>query len=287
MRRGMLLPAEFQGTGKDLVAFARNVEAHGFDSMWVSEVSGREVMSTVGWLLASTTSLRLGTAIASVYARDASTAAMATHTLAELSGGRFTLGLGVSIKWLVELRGQKWETPLDKATGYLDAMGRMVVKSPAPAEPAKVMFAAHGPKLVQTVRDRVDGIITINVPPAHTAEIRSLLRPDQELMVIKTIIPDTNPVTARALAREALAVYLEAKQYWNLWPKYGFDETTDHIPGGSDRLIDMLAAWGDTETIERSIQEYEDAGATEVVLRLPVDSAKVDWSTIAPFAKRH
>jgi len=285
MRRGILLPAEFQGAGSDLVGFARGAEAHGFDAMWVSEVSGREVMSTVGWLLASTTTLRLGTAIASVYARDASTAAMATQTLAEMSGGRFTLGLGVSIKWLVELRGQKWETPLAKATSYLDAMSRMVVQSPPPVEPAKVMFAAHGPKLVERVRDRVDGIITINVPPAHTAEIRSLLRDDQELMVIKTIVPDTDPISARALAREAIGVYLKAPQYWALWPKYGFDES-DNIPGGTDRLIDMLVAWGDTAAIEASIKEYEDAGATEVVLRLPVDSAKVDWSTVAPFAAK-
>jgi len=286
MARGMLLPAEFQGAGDDLVAFARNAEAHGFDSMWVSEVSGREVMSTVGWLLASTTRLRLGTGIASVYARDASTAAMAAHTLAELSGGRFTLGLGVSIRWLVELRGQQWEKPLSKALNYLDAMGRMEVRSPAPERPAKIYWAAHGPELVETMRDRVDGMITMNVPPAHTADIRSLLRPDQDLMVIKTIVPDPDPDSARALAREALDVYLQAQQYWNLWPKYGFDDS-DKVPGGSDRLIDMLAAWGDTATIERSIQEYEDAGATEVVLRLPVESSKVDWSTVAPFARRH
>lgn len=285
MRRGMLLPAEFQGTGRDLVTFAQGAEAHGFDSMWVSEVSGREVMSTVGWLLASTTTLRVGTAVASVYARDASTAAMAAQTLAELSGGRFTLGLGVSIRWLVELRGQQWETPLHKASTYLDAMATMDVRSPKPAEPAKIYFAAHGPKLVAQVRDRVDGIITINVPPAHTAEIRSLLRDDQELVVIKTIVPDTDPVSARALAREAVDVYLEAPQYWALWPKYGLDES-DHVPGGSDRLIDMLVAWGDTDAIEGSIRDYEDAGATEVVLRLPIDSAKVDWSSVAPFARR-
>lgn len=284
MRTGLLLPAATQGRGQDLTAFAQRTEELGYDSLWLSEVAGREILSTAGWLLASTTRLRFGSAIASVYARDASTAAMATHTLAELSGGRFALGLGVSIRWLVEQRGQAWEKPLQKATAYLDNYEAMEVLSPAPERPAPVYFAAHGPKMVAAVKDRVDGLITINVPPAHTADIRAQLRDDQDLLVVKTILPETDPDTARALARDTVRVYLTANQYWTLWPKYGFDES-DNIPGGSDRLIDMLVAWGDPAEIQRQIAEYFDAGATDVILRVPADSSEaINWSIINDLA---
>ena len=284
MRTGLLIPAARQAAGDDLITFARRAETLGYDSFWLPEIAGREVMSTAGWLLASTSRLRVGTAIASVYARDGSTAAMASQTLAELSGGRFALGLGISVRWLVEQRGQVWEKPLEKARSYLNAYGAMEVLSPAPQEPAPVYFAAHGPRLVETVKDRVDGIITINVPPAHTADIRAELRDDQDLLVIKTIIPETDPETARALARDAVDAYLDVPQYLSLWPKYGFDES-DNIPGGSDRLIDMLVAWGDAPEIGRQINDYFDAGATDVILRVPADSSDaINWTILADLA---
>lgn len=284
MRTGLLLPAATQGRGQDLTAFALRAEELGYDSLWLSEVAGREILSTAGWLLASTTRLRFGSAIASVYARDASTAAMATHTLAELSGGRFALGLGVSIRWLVEQRGQVWEKPLQKATSYLDGYEAMEVLSPAPERPAPVYFAAHGPKMVAALKDRVDGLITINVPPAHTADIRAQLRADQDLLIVKTIVPETEPGMARELARQTVGTYLKAAQYWPLWKKYGFADS-DLVPGGSDRLIDMLVAWGDAAEIQSQINEYFDAGATDVILRVPTDSSQaINWSIVDDLA---
>ena len=284
MRTGLLLPAATQGAGSDLTAFAQRAEQLGYDSLWLPEIAEREVVAAAGWLLASTSTLRVGTAIASVYARDASTAAMAAHTLAEFSKGRFVLGLGVSIPWLVEQRGQVWEKPLAKAGGYLDAYAAMDVLAPAPEQPAPVYFAAHGPRIIDMVKDRVDGLITINVPPAHTADVRARLRDDQDLVVIKTILPETNADTARALARKAVAAYLDAAQYWSLWPTYGFDES-DRVPGGSDRLIDMLVAWGDTASIASEIAAYFEAGATDVILRVPTTGGDaVSWPILDALA---
>ncbi|MGI9622142.1 MAG: LLM class flavin-dependent oxidoreductase [Acidimicrobiales bacterium] len=263
-----------QGTGEELTAFGRRAEALGYDSMWLPEIVGREAMASAGWLLASTSTLRVGTAIASVYARTGSTAAMASHTLAELSGGRFVLSLGVSVRWLVEQLGQTWEKPLSKAADYLDDYEAMDVQVPPPPRPAPVYFAAHGPRIIDTVKDRVDGIMTINVPPAHTADVRAQLRDDQDLIVLKNIVAETDPDKARAQARERVAVYLLARQYWTLWPKYGFDDS-DNVDGGTDRLIDMLVAWGDADKIQGQVNEYFDAGATDVVL-MPASAADAD-----------
>ncbi len=275
MGTGVLLGAWDQGTGEELTAFARRVDELGYESLWLPEIVGREVMSSAGWLLASTSTLHVGTAIASVYARPAATAAMCAHTLAEFSGGRFSLTLGVSVQWLVEQLGHVWEKPLAKASSYLDQYEATQPQSAAPTQPAPLYFAAHGPRIIDAVKDRVDGIMTINVPPAHTADVRGRLRDDQELIVLKNVQPETDPDRARALARERVAIYLQARQYWTLWPKYGYDES-DNVEGGSDRLIDMLVAWGDAAAIQRQIDEYHDAGATQVVLMPPDTSESQD-----------
>lgn len=280
MGTGVLLGSDIQG--EDLTAFARRVEGLGYESLWFPEIFGREVMSTAGWVLASTSTLKVGTAIASVYARPAATAAMAAHTLAELSGGRFSLSLGVSVQWLVEQRGGAWEKPLTKASSYVDQYESTDVQSPPPSRPAPLYFAAHGPRIIGTVKDRVDGIMTINVPPAHTADVRAQLRDDQELIVLKNIVSETDPDRARAEARKRVGIYLLARQYWTLWPKYGYDET-DNVNGGTDRLIDMLVAWGDAAEIQRQVDEYYDAGATQVVL-MPGSPSEVNGGIIEHLA---
>jgi probable F420-dependent oxidoreductase len=280
MGTGVLLGSDTEG--EELTTFARRIEELGYESLWFPEIFGREVMSTAGWVLASTSTLKVGTAIASVYARPAPTAAMAAHTLAEFSGGRFSLSLGVSVQWLVEQRGGVWEKPLTKASSYLDQYWSTEVDSPPPSRPAPMYFAAHGPRIIEAVKDRVDGIMTINVPPAHTADVRAQLRDDQELIVLKNVVSETDPDRARAEARERVGIYLLARQYWTLWPKYGYDET-DNVDGGTDRLIDMLVAWGDAAEIQRQVDEYYDAGATQVVL-MPGSPSEVDGGIIEQLA---
>ena len=83
-------------SGSVLRAFSQRVEQHGFDARWVQEGAGREPFAALGALAVSTERIALGVGIASIYARDAVASHAAALTLAELSGGRFVLGLGVS-----------------------------------------------------------------------------------------------------------------------------------------------------------------------------------------------
>ena len=57
-------------------------------------------------------------------------------------------------------------------------------------------------------------------------------------------------------------MYLQAPQYWSLWPKYGIDES-DNIPDRSNRLIDLLVAWGDGAEIQRQV----DTGGADAPIR--------------------
>ncbi|MCP5029371.1 MAG: LLM class flavin-dependent oxidoreductase [Actinomycetia bacterium] len=91
--------------GPDLVAYAQRLERLGHESLWVPELFGREPLALAGWLLAATEKIMIVTGIINVYARDAVATAAGATTLAEMSGGRFHLGLGVSNRPLNEVRG--------------------------------------------------------------------------------------------------------------------------------------------------------------------------------------
>jgi probable F420-dependent oxidoreductase len=79
----------------DLVALA---ESLGYESAWVAEGHGGDQFAILAACAVRTSRIRLGTSISSVFVRSAPTIAMAASTVADLSGGRFILGLGSSHK---------------------------------------------------------------------------------------------------------------------------------------------------------------------------------------------
>src|ERR1051326_7561833 len=76
--------------------FAQTVEKAGYRALWIPEAVGREPFPHAAYLLSKTEKLILATGIANIWARDPMTMAAAARTLAELSDGRFVLGIGVS-----------------------------------------------------------------------------------------------------------------------------------------------------------------------------------------------
>ena len=92
---GEINPAEIV----DLVALA---ESLGYDSAWIAEGHGGDQFAILAACAMRTSRIRLGTSISSVFVRTAPTIAMAASSVADLSGGRFILGLGSSHKVQVE-----------------------------------------------------------------------------------------------------------------------------------------------------------------------------------------
>src|SRR5436309_2401304 len=91
--------AAFLNPGRDLaggVDLARLAEALGYESVWVTHGSGRDSFLVLAAYGAATTRLRLGNGVVPIYPRHPVTMAQAALTLSEVTGGRFTLGLGVS-----------------------------------------------------------------------------------------------------------------------------------------------------------------------------------------------
>ena len=103
--------------------FAGTVERLGYDTLWYPESRGFESFAVAGFMLSCTSKLKIGSSIASIYARDAFTSRRGMITLNELYGNRFILGLGVSHPPMVEgLRGHVYEKPIPAMRRYLKAI---------------------------------------------------------------------------------------------------------------------------------------------------------------------
>jgi hypothetical protein len=96
----------------DLVVLAERL---GYESAWVAEGHGGDQFAILAACAVRTSRIRLGTSISSVFVRTAPTIAMAASTVADLSGGRFILGLGSSHKAQVEPEhGMVYTKPLTR-----------------------------------------------------------------------------------------------------------------------------------------------------------------------------
>jgi probable F420-dependent oxidoreductase len=249
----------------ELDQFARRIEELDYDSLWVTEFTGRDPYTTAAHLLARTERLTIATGIANVYSHDPIVAAQNRHALAELSDGRFVLGLGVSHPPMAALHGLEWLPPLRKMREYLDAMEATRVDSPPPSGPAPIWLAANGPRLLELVAQRLDGANTYLLPPAHTKRAREILGPEKRLNVVLPCCLCDDPERVRKIARRALSIYMPLPAYQKEWRNWGFEES-DWADGGSDRLIDMLVASGDEAAIRSRIDEYETAGASHIAV---------------------
>jgi probable F420-dependent oxidoreductase len=252
-------------TGADLVRHAQRLETLGYHELWLPEAFGREPFSTAGYLLAKTSRLRVSSGIANVYAHDADSAAQAANGLAELSGGRFSLGLGVSHPVLIEPRGHSWIKPVPKMRAYVERVRKAPIESPRAAAPAPVIVAGHGPGLIKVARDHADGIFLFLQPLAAIREARAILGPGKQIHAAVRIVLDTDRERARELARRACAFYISLPAYHAAWGRLGFSDS-DWSGGGSDRLIDAICLQGDAEALRRKFAECEAAGATHIVL---------------------
>jgi F420-dependent oxidoreductase-like protein len=105
----------------ELIELAQEAERVGYDSAWAAEAWGTDAVSVVAWLGATTTRIKLGTAILQIPARTPANTAMTAATLDLLSGGRVLLGLGTSGPQVVEgWHGEPWGKPLTRTREYVE-----------------------------------------------------------------------------------------------------------------------------------------------------------------------
>lgn len=189
-------------------ALERVIEAEklGFDIVFTAEAWGSDAFSPLAWWGASTSRIRLGTSIVQISARTPTSTAMHALTIDHLSGGRLTLGLGLSGPQVVEgWYGQPFSKPLARTREYVDIIRQVLareapVSSPGPhfplpyagpgslglGKPLKpithplrpdvpILLGAEGPKNVALTAEIGDGWLPIYYSPKVGDMYRSWL----------------------------------------------------------------------------------------------------------------
>jgi len=107
---------------KDIANYAKRVESLGFDTLHVPEMI-HDPFIVSGLALSATTRLRVRTGVALAFVRSPMVTALSAWDLANLSAGRFDLGLGSQIRQnIVERYGMPFEPPLSRLREYVLAV---------------------------------------------------------------------------------------------------------------------------------------------------------------------
>jgi F420-dependent oxidoreductase-like protein len=281
MRLGFYMGYAPPGTNPlELIALAQEAERLGFDSAWAAEAWGVDCVTVLSWLGATTSTIKLGSAIMQIPGRTPANAAMTAATLDLISGGRFLLGLGVSGPQVVEgWHGQAWGKPLGKTREYVEiiraALRREVIEhhgehydipyarngATGLGKPLKLMvrplraeipiyLAAMGPKNVSLAFEVADGWLPIYYSPEKAREVFG--EPPASLDVapsVQVVLTD-DLESGREQVKRQLALYVggmgsRGRNFYNaLVRRYGYEAEAERIQelylGGHQR--DAVAA---------------------------------------------
>src|SRR5215210_4988616 len=264
---------------------ASEIEELGYAALWFGEALGREAFTNASMLLSATRRLVVATGIANIFVRDAWATNAAAKTIAGAHPGRFVLGLGVSHRPMVEMRGHDYRSPLSTMRAYLRDMREAQFTAAQPEHDPPCLLATLGPKMLELSRDLADGAHPYLVTPRHTAEAREILGDGPLLAVEQAVAPTDDREEALRLARSHLSRYMRMPNYRNSWLRQGFREE-DLSGEGSERLAEGLVAWGSEDDIRERVREHLSAGADQVCVQVvtdgPADSLQARWRSLAP-----
>src|ERR1700752_60726 len=229
-------------TAPESLDFARTIEQHGYQALWIPEGPGRDPFAHSAYLLSHTERLAIATGIANIWARDAVAMASASRTVAEISDGRFILGIGVSHKPVVANRGHTYDKPYSYMKQYLPKLKDALKRPDKP--PIPLLIAALHPKMLELAAAQTDGTHPYFVPPEHTANVRAQIGPTPWICVEQAVILEADATKARAAARQFMSNYVpRLPNYTNNLKALGWQDG-EFADGCSDRLVDAIVAWG-------------------------------------------
>jgi probable F420-dependent oxidoreductase len=250
---------------------AAELDDLGFGALWVPGGVGGDLMGDVAALLAATQRTTIATGILNIWKHAPRDVALWWKNLPADQQGRVLLGLGVSHSSLI---GAAYNKPISVMRDYLAGLA-------AEGMPADCLcLAALGPRMLELSRDHTAGAHPYLVTPEHTAMARKILGPGKLLAPEQGVIPESDPVRARELGRQALTHYLRMPNYVNNWRRLGI--AAADIDNASDRLVDTLFAWGDTERMVERINAHLAAGADHVCLQVISGARGGDFGTLLP-----
>jgi alkanesulfonate monooxygenase SsuD/methylene tetrahydromethanopterin reductase-like flavin-dependent oxidoreductase (luciferase family) len=241
------------GRRLDALAIATEAERRGFAGIAAPSLGG--ALALCGSLAHTTTSIRFWSSIQPIYLAHAMEVARTASHIAEVSGGRFALGLGVGHALIHRRLGIATGAPLADARAYVESLRSFGGEAAAP-----IYLAAMQDRMLALAAALADGTIWANAclsaVPAQLGRVPAAARDGFfRAAAVPTVIDDDRDA-ARAVNRRTLAGgYLVLPAYRAYWRSVGYVEEMDAVEraladGDRDRLPGLLPdRWLDDCTI--------------------------------------
>ena len=279
MRIGVTVgsPGGADATLDNLIARAGDVEARGFASAWMPNIFAHDAITALALAGRETERIELGTAVVPTFPRHPLALAQQARTAQAAAGGRFTLGIGLSHKMVIEdMFGLSYDKPARHMREYLEVLGPLLrgdaadfegeqyrvkgVLEAAETEPPGLVVAALGDVMLGLAGRHTDGTILwmtgpqaigSHIAPKLTAAADAAGRPAPRIIAGLPVVLTSDPETARSRISEALAIYGMLPSYRAMLDKEGADGPAD------------VSLVGDEATLDAGLARLRDAGVTD------------------------
>ena len=261
----MTLPAvslaAMPGRRRATLDVAKELERRGFQGIYCASFG--DALGLCLSLAHETSRIRFGTAIANIYTRTPQDMGQSAAYIHELSGGRFTLGLGVSHAPVNQRLGVETGKPLSDMRAYVEKV-RAGEKQWGTLPP--VVLASLRRRMVSLAAEIGDGAVFANAARSHMQESLSQIPVERRTadFFVGNMIPtciDDDRAAAAAVNRKTLTGYLMLPNYRNYWREAGYPEEMDAVEaalanGRRDELPSLMSErWLADTTLFGSVAE--------------------------------
>ena len=271
----------FAGDGSldELIALATKVESDGFDSLWLPQIFGIDALcahTLIGHLVPR---IELGTAVVPTYPRHPAALAAQALTASAASGGRFTLGIGLSHQFVIEaMWGYSFDKPVRHMHEYLSVLVPLLAGEAADFEgetvtaklglsvpgatPVPVLVAALGPKMLRLAAERTGGTVTWMTGPKTLAEhiVPTITKAAEAAGTGPMRVVGALPVAVTDDAAGVRAKAAQVFQVYGMLPSYRAMLDREGAAGPED-----VALIGSAAEVRAGIERMRDAGVTDFV----------------------
>lgn len=237
---------------------AAELTERGLKALWIPGLDGNGVFEDTGALLSAAPETHVVLGVLGIWRQKASEVSARLRELDARYGERTVVGFGVSDRNAAAAAGQTFDNPVGAVSTYLDQVD-------LPRK--RLLLGAMGPRMATLAAERTAGIHPFLVPPDYTAKMRARLGAEAIIAPHQAVVFSADPEQARTIARDQLGMFIGFDAYRNNLRRLGYTDE-DLVPGGSDRLIDALVAWGGDDAVRRRLQEQLDAGADHVAVHV-------------------
>lgn len=269
MKIGVTSGAAAANNLESVIARAKELEAKGFPTMWMVQAFGHDAINALSIAGRETKTIELGTSVVPTFPRHPVAIAQQALTAATATGGRFTLGIGLSHKVMIEdMLGLSYEKPAKHMREYLAVLmpllkGERVsfagelykvnvgVSTEDAPKPVSVLLAALGPAMLNLAGAQADGTITWltgfntlekHIVPSITKAAHDAGRPAPRIVAGLPVLLTNDPDTARATLARDLKFYEAMPSYRAMLDREGAAGVADvAIIGGENVLDDAIA----------------------------------------------